>query len=310
MYLIVFTLLLLLLLIHMIPWYLGFLGTLLYLLWYFDGKEYTGERRWEAFRRLSIWRCFFSPVTLIFPSSRAEHVSASHGRRLYLIPRCATPVPLVWGIGLHGGQAADFTQPLHYVVPPLFLWIPLIRDVLMWSGAVTYSNYDESKSKINVIMSLLDQGRSVVYADEGVFGLVVVESSSVEEPKSVFFLNHLLEQLCTGQDSYLIPLNVENEEARYQISKPPEWVTNLLPRKIFDYSFPLLYWYRFYNPTKPPPVYLEFGPCMHMKSYGGNVGKLKEVIRENIEGSRERLETMKLLSPTQGGQNFKPTKGS
>ena len=32
-----------------------------YALWYFDGKEYTGERRWDWFRSWSIWRRF-SPI--------------------------------------------------------------------------------------------------------------------------------------------------------------------------------------------------------------------------------------------------------
>lgn len=160
MYIIAAAVIELLLIIKVIHVYILCAFAFFYVWSYLDGKEYTGERHWPLFRNLVVWK-WLSPVEYVLPSD-------VKGKRLYFMIPCATPIPLIWGIGLHGGEL-KFHYPIHYIVPPLYLWLPVVRDVLMWTGAVTYSRHNSIYALNTVILDLLDRGRSVCYCPSNYF---------------------------------------------------------------------------------------------------------------------------------------------
>jgi hypothetical protein len=106
-----------------IPWHLSALLLLLYTLRWLDGSEFSGTSMWPAFRCFRAWS-WFSPVASAIQSQLPKR------RCIYLVTPCATPATLFWGIGIA-------TEPCwYYMVPRWLFWIPLLRDALLWSGAV------------------------------------------------------------------------------------------------------------------------------------------------------------------------------
>lgn len=249
----------------------------LYSLWYFDGKEYTGERRWEAFRRLPLWR-WISPVDVIIPAN--SDLQNINGKRLFVFTPCHTPSALIWSVGLHSG-GVQFNHTTHYVLPPIFMWIPLVRDVLMWSGAVTYSMHDARHTRDAVILELLDQGRAVCFAPSNFVTHTAPKDleSNIEArlPSSA-----LLEE-CIKRLVHIVPVVVKYEHERYRIvSNARLGAVQSFWHRYLDYPFPLCYWYRFYSHIRPPLLSVQFSCVMVSNLYGG-LEELKNALRGKVD---------------------------
>src|SRR6185295_10231296 len=122
MYLRLWLLVLYALLLHVLNPYVSAGLSLLYALWYLDGREYTGERHWPGWRRFALWR-YLSPVQ--YSIVNATDLEAQAGPRLYVLMPGNTYFATLWGIGLHGGRLPPKSaQLLHWVVPPLLMAIP------------------------------------------------------------------------------------------------------------------------------------------------------------------------------------------
>jgi hypothetical protein len=188
-----------------------------YYMWYTDGREYTGEGRWEAFRSLRAW-AWISPVELI------GSLATNNDRRLLvMVPACATPVPLIWGIGLHGGRLAT-QRPLHYVLPAPFFWVPLVRECLLWTGAVA--------QRPGVVVALLQQGRNVCYSPSP------LGSANDDVEAALAFPSDEILQLTQQERIGLTVVTVQRERERMVvINVPPQ-----LRRVVHDYPFPFIYW--------------------------------------------------------------------
>lgn len=279
--------------IHLLHLYVTIFIGLIYALWYFDGKEYTGERRWDAFRQLRIWT-WLTPVQYVFPH-RAD-MTQTMCKRLFVFPTALTPSSLIWGIGLHGGQLT-MNQPLHYIVPPVYMWIPFLRDVLMWTGAVTYSLHNtELNSKTRVIESLLEHGRAVAYSPSNFFNHLYVddlEASIEHRYPTDDVLNY-----CIRQSVTLIPVIVNHEHERYRIVLHPKIQT--LQRRLYaylEYPLPFCYWYRLFNRKRPPKIVLNIGHAMSCNLYAdsssnnnnnnssGQIERLKSVLKDTVSSS-------------------------
>lgn len=278
MYLLLLALLELLIFFKWLSVYVTIFVAFIYALWYFDGKEYTGERRWEGFRSLRVWR-WISPVKHVIESS--EHLFAvAKGKYLFVFVPCATPSSLIWGIGLHGG-ALRFKFPVHYMVPPIYMWIPFVRDVLLWSGAVTYSPFQEIKSQTEIIRTMLTSNRAICYAPSNFFEITIDETEKMIHAK---YPSDEMFELMIEKSTQLVMVHTQGEHERYNIVQAP------LLRRIQHWSyqhvhsaFPLCYWYRLFHSTPPPPVKLVFGPEISCGSYVGNAAGLKEVIEKTME---------------------------
>lgn len=265
----------------------------LYSLWYFDGKEYTGERRWEAFRRLSLWR-WVSPVDVLMPE-KSELQSVGGGKRLFVYTPCHTPSALIWSVGLHSG-GVRFDHTTHYVLPPPLMWVPLVRDVLMWSGAVTYSTRDPRHSREAVILDLINQGRAVCYAPANFSH----GGDDLEKAIEARYPSDDMLQKCMDNQIRIVPVVVQGEHDRYKMvhSDRLRAVQSFCHRHT-DYPFPLCYWYRFYSHERPPLLSVQFSAVMASEVYE-SVEKLKQALKDRVA---------RLAPPPAAGGQEKEIKG-
>lgn len=283
MYLLLFALVQLILFIHYVPIYLTIIVGFFYLLWYFDGKEYTGERRWDAFRSLRVWK-WMSPVDHVFPLK--TDMSQTQGKKLLVFPNALTPSALIWGVGLHGGGTKFGTRAVHYIVPPIFMWIPFVRDVLMWSGAVTYSLHNPARSMFNVMTRLLEDGRIVAYVPSNFYSPSPTAGdveTGVPATDYTFPKDDVLEYI-VKERAQVVPVFVQREAERYTIRMHDprlKWI-HAHVYKYLDYPLPMVYWFKFYHPTKPHPIVISFGPIMSGEVYT-SVDSLLSALKEQVE---------------------------
>jgi hypothetical protein len=285
--------------LHFIPWYVSLCLLLIYSLWYFDGKEYTGERRWDALRSLRLWH-WLSPVQCIFPNK--ADISQTKGKRLFVLPTCLTPSPVIWGIGLHGGVLA-FNQPIHYLVPPVYMWIPILRDILMWTGAVTYSLSDPRYNKHDVLQELLDNGRVVAYSPSNFFN---PHQSDLEANIEHRYPHDDMLRYCMAQSVNIIPIVVHGERERYYIvqkyallQKVQAWFYQRL-----DYALPFCYWFRLFNKNRPPLVMLKIGPSLTCNLYQTQPDGLEKLRKALVDVVVELAEPVRVEISTKGEKNI------
>lgn len=256
--------------VYYIRWYTSLIFALVYLLWYFDGKEYTGERRWDAFRRWRLWK-LISPVR--YHISNHPHLNDKRMRRLFVVWPGDTIFSLVWSIGLHGGHLDAFADHLHYIVPPFLMAIPILRDILMWSGAVTWRVESPTES---CILSLIQSGKSVCIAPSG-FGNVLMSSfeseriaeseRDIESSGGVCSTKKMSDELlsfCLHEKIELINIVIRNERTRYWFPDyaPLRAVQRVLFQTKQAFPFPFVHFYRFWAQKKPPLLQVQFGPVL------------------------------------------------
>lgn len=271
MYLLLWLLALYALLLHVLNPYVSAGLSLLYALWYLDGREYTGERHWPQWRRFALWR-YLSPVQ--YSIVNATDLEAQAGPRLYVLMPGNTYFATLWGIGLHGGRLpAKSAQLMHWVVPPLLMAIPLLRDVLLWSGAVTW--HERHHPLADVLHALLNANRSVVYCPS-------LYANTVREGATTAGLSDQMLLFAREQRLQLVPLLVSGERQRYHMVETPSVLR--AQRWCFahvGYPFPMLVWPRYCGRKRPPPLGLQFGAIMRCEVYP-DVEHLRKALNENV----------------------------
>lgn len=226
---------------------------LIYGLWYFDGKEMTGERRWDAFRRFFLWQKI-SPVLHVNVQNEGL-LRKGKGIRMYALFPGETFASMFWTFGLHGGRIdAQMSELMHYVAPPIMLKIPLLRDVLLWSGAVTYGAGGK-RSLESVLINLMNAGRSVAYCPSR-FLPPPKGGGNGEVIEARGFPNELLSFL-HQKAAELVPVVIMREQKRYYIFRHERIQTFFL--KHFDYPFPSFACLRLWGSERPPQLKAIFG---------------------------------------------------
>lgn len=270
--------------------YTGSFLILIYSLWYFDGKEYSGERRWDGFRRFRFWN-WLSPVEYTFSNVKELCLLNVNTKRIYILLPGDTLMPLVWGIGLHGGRLSNkYSEKLHYIVPPIFMWVPLMRDILLWTGAVTY--HPTRRPLTSIILELLQNNRSVVYCPShlgnilygtGTAGggdieapLLAAEEDEVETPCPTDELLSFARQ----EQIQMVPVVVQGERQRYH---------HLLIKRVqgffferIGYPFPCLFWINIFSKTRPPKLQQQFGAIIHCDAKYTSNEVLKDSFKECV----------------------------
>lgn len=276
MWLVLWLLALYLVFVHALNIYVSAIAALIYLLWYLDGKEYTGERHWPQFRRFILWR-WLSPVTYYIPNQidlEQQQTQAGKMQRIYVLRPGNTYFSVLWGIGLHGGRLPPkMSERLHWVVPPLLMAIPLLRDVLLWAGAVTY--HERHHPLLDVLLGLLNGNRSVCYCPAQYANTVG------EGPLTAELCMQLL-QFAHANSAHLVPIAVSGERQRYHILMTPSvlrvqrWML-----KHCGYPFPMVVVLRCFSQKRPPHLGLQFGTIMRCADYE-SIDVLNQSLNSNL----------------------------
>jgi hypothetical protein len=149
------------------------LGLVYFVFWYLSDAPATGNDAKPSLRR---WvKC--SAVDLIWPEQQAALFR--HGRVLFLLPEPqATYMALISGFGFYGRAATTLDQlNVRYVLPPMYFRVPLIRELLLWSGAVGPTR-DSNDAEESLIIDLLRHGKSVAWASRSGMSKSVLEFAS------------------------------------------------------------------------------------------------------------------------------------
>lgn len=223
----------------------------------------------DGLRRLRIWR-YFSPVRYTFSD---EMQLCTRAKRLFVVIPGDTIEALVWSFGLHGGQLdARYSEKLTFVVPPIFMKVPIVRDFLLASGAVTY-DWSKDNPIEDLLLELLQAGRSVCYCPSGFANTTRVEEADEETGISAVGIPENLLSFARQEKLELVPVIIHKEQERYYILRWPKVQQYFY--KLFDYVFPSLVLPRYWANKRPPLLRVMIGAAIHCEKWETNE-KLKK----------------------------------
>lgn len=248
---------------HWLNVYITAFLAFLYVPSYLDGKEYTGERQWRSLREWRGWRRV-SPVVSQFANQRDLNAVDHRSMRLYLMVSGKTLPSLIWGLGLHGGVLSPFAERLHYVVPPLLLAIPLLRDVLLWTGAVTW--HPKRLPLTDLILQLLRSNRSVCYCPATTANN---HGGAVDMELFRFALEERMQ---------MVPVIMQGEKEYYYIGHWPKLQNKM--QKWIGYPWPQVVWPRRGGPREMTQV---FGPILNCTDRYTNAEELSKSFCESVQ---------------------------
>jgi len=212
---------------------------------YNDGDEYTGNRSWIFARK---WNFNKSVVYKLPYPYQVGNVP-----RLFVVMGNITYFSVFSGFAIHGGL---FENDVCVVMPPFLFYIPILRDILLWCGCVTYKGNDVSST----ILSLLKRGKSVVYCPNHMNDFFTNDFQPVVPEVDVF-------QFILNNKIPIIPVLIENENARYWIWK------NKLQRYFYyntrwKWPFPFFFFVKLFGRNKPNvKVNIHLGPQMDVSLF-------------------------------------------
>lgn len=287
------------------------MGIVLYIvLKYNDGEERKGNRAWEWIRKYTwntsvIYEMSNKSVLLSNgPQSPPRVVGEGGGKQsspilshhgpaanrggqssptrgtgtLFVVIGNKTNFVLLSGFGLHGNVWKDYD--LHYMIPQYLLYIPFLRDILLWTGAVVQSR--------ELIPQLVGRGKSVAYSPSGMDDLFSDSDEVVRLPDAGFFefaIEHRLK---------IVPILIRNESARYKICRT-RCQSYFYNSTRLRWPWPLFFCVRVFQQHPPPKVKIFCGvpidasthqePAVLAKHFNGQfetMGYLGEDLQELI----------------------------
>jgi len=249
-----------------------FLFSLIFFLLYFwlkfhDLDEYTGNRAWPYLRSF-----MFNPsVTYSFVDKEAfRNVDQKF---LFVVVGNLTNMGLISAFGFHGNTFKDLD--LVYLLPRTLFKIPIVRDILLWSGACVNNNED-------TIFRLMNKGKSVVYCPSGMNELLYYTENCkqlFEKPPLELFEFILKQQL------QVVPVYISNEDQRYWIwkGKYVSKVQKYCSQTWLKWPFPLLFAPRIFGQNPPSKVAVFVGPVIN-SSLQNSAIKLSEYFNNQFKG--------------------------
>lgn len=250
-------------LLHWYSLYMVVLGSLVYVLYLIDGAWLSGSRAWLQLRTLKLWRKL-SPARFYFPNSLGGGgetetpvfgvESAPYKKYIFVVIPNNTNMPLFWGFGFHGARFAPQIR-IRYLLPAILFYVPFLRDVLMWSGAVAYRKEDQWAT----MNDLLNRGYSVAYASNGMTDAFTAYQESRTgksgEPREVQAPADALFDYAKAENVALVPVLVNGEAERYVFAPQPGFIVSLQQfcYKNWGYPFPVVC-----LPTRQSQIHLQF----------------------------------------------------
>jgi hypothetical protein len=221
-----------------------------FVLKYYDGDEYTGFRSWTWLRKFTL----FGKTTTVYLGNAALE---ERERMLFVVVGNLTNMGLIHGFGFHGGFFKN--TDLVYMLPWILFKIPLLRDVLLWSGAI--SNYDAE----GTILNLLKRGKSVVYCPSNMEDYVNFSNPRSDDPERVAVhapSNALFEFAMVNKIS-IVPVMITNETLRYRFMR--SHLLHRIHKFIYPYigwPFPFLFMPRIFNEKQIEKLNIQIGTPM------------------------------------------------
>jgi hypothetical protein len=241
---------------HAHYFFYAFLMLVYAVFWFYSGAEETGNDSKPGVRNWSFWRRF-TAVEYVFANEEEFSTHAStHGRRLlFMVMPNQTNMALISGFGLHGGvfDAVD----VRYMMPSVLLRVPLLREALLWSGAVsTRGNRDVEGG----IMQLLRKGKSVAFCPNGMKSFFNANNADKLED-----LSPSLFEFARQNHVHIVPVLIEGESARYRIvrgGRMMNWL-NTMSYRYLQYPLCLLFSPAVFGQEPPPKMTVYVGMPMN-----------------------------------------------
>lgn len=226
-------------------------GYLISLQW---GSEKTGDMRLSKIRALNIWK-YVSGVSERKWQEPDLILTHSKGPRLFIVAPNLTGWSMFWIFGFHGDKVL-YESDVVYALPPLLFYIPILREILLMSGAIAQTE--------STIKNLISHRRSVAMCPYGLKGAAYKQDSTALRTNG---LPKYLIQPCSIYRAMLIPCIIWGEANRFprirvrskKVQQGLNIVQAICLRKL-EYPFPNMYWVRFRE-----NMALQTGDCMDIE---------------------------------------------
>lgn len=220
---------------------------LYFMLKYNDGDEKVGSRAWPLLRRCTL---FGKSVQYYFGNIETFSADQNHDKLLFVVLGNLSNMGLIHGFGMHGGifQHVD----LVYMLPALLFKIPIVRDFLLWTGAVAH---DETN-----LLKLLKKGKSVAYCPSKMEDLLSYTNPRTDDALIVHAPGLDVFEFAMKHKVQLIPVLVVGEARRYAFLKG-HWVNKMqsYSNQLWQWPFPFLFGPRIFGRRPPPKLEIQVG---------------------------------------------------
>ncbi len=232
---------------------------LFYLVKYFDGDEFTGFRNWQWLRKYTL---FGKPTVIYYGNPAAFTASEVRDKMLFVVIGNLSNMGLIHGFGMHGGSFLP-QMDLVYMLPWILFKIPILRDLLMWTGAVSRGRSDTEGH----ILSLLRKGKSVAYCPSNMedyvnFSAGGVNIGSPTSEKVVVSVPSLsIFEFAIKHNISVVPVLIKNESQRYKFLKVPFNIQKWTYERI-GWPFPFFFYPKIFDNKPPVKLDIQIGTPM------------------------------------------------
>jgi hypothetical protein len=232
--------------------------------WYIDDGPVTGYRTIDALRGLSWWGWrHLCHLKLTMPAGQT-FVGPQAAQYIFVVLPNRTNAALFWTFGVYGSvprwRAVAANMRLSYVMPAAMFWVPVLRELLLFTGAVADGP--------DVIRTQLSLGRNVAYAPNGMRDVLLRQPGQVYAPP--------LELFCDASSAaslYLVPVVVHETPGPLLASVPALWpLQQWFVNSWLRYPWPCIWLPR---PASAPLVGVTIGSPLLGSDYAGRPDALE-----------------------------------
>ena len=139
---------------------------------YFDQSEKNGNREWNSFKKLKLWKKVKEYFDFKIEYEDRESILKDTAYIYAIFPHGVLSLSHVLGFAIHGGISAHPHGEVRPLAHKLLFAVPLVRDFILWAGAVdtTKENYKR----------FLTQRQSISVVPGGVRELLLTRRESID----------------------------------------------------------------------------------------------------------------------------------
>lgn len=223
---------------------------------YIDNEENKGNRSWSYMRQ------FFWGKSVEIEATNVQQLKSDNlnGKRVvFMVVGNLTNMSLISTFGLNGAQICK-NMDLVYMLPKILFYIPILRDFLLWTGAIAWKQEN--------IMNSIHKGKIVAYAPENMRDLLQ-EVDIVSPPANEEF------QFAMDNKLWIIPVLIRNETSRYMIFRN-RIQSYFYSSTRLNYPFPHIFFLKIFAQEPPKRVKVFIGNPIDSSQYQ-EPAKLKSV---------------------------------